>query len=367
MSEELLYRPCVRVSIYVSGAKVSHGSGTLVKGACGFFVATAYHCVFGDEDQYAYLGIESIVVEQQKTFNSKFYPISVIEVSGKNRTQDWVILKVNYDEGQEGFPSILASFSFRKDTLVSFTGFQASNQDEARPFNCRVLNGISNSEFRITLSGDEKFKAGTDDARGLSGSGAFFVTNEKLYLIGILKSVKGDDALNDDIKCCPMTDMISIIGIKSHEISTETVGDDWASAQFDALNTTDHRDLIEKLKAVNSSISEIRVKRYCRDLALGKLELSNIFERDLSALKYRIFEACQKEMVEFFDDKEIAELSNDDIKKLIALFTNRAIEIIRVKSKTYRYPIIDDDLMEKLVLDLINDCYLSFDKAGIYE
>ncbi|WP_439583249.1 trypsin-like serine protease [Dyadobacter bucti] len=367
MNEDLLYRLCVRVSIFVGGEKVSHGSGTLVKGGGGFFVVTAYHCVFGDNDQYAELGIGSIVVQQQKTFNSAFTQINVIEVTGKNRIQDWVLLKVNYDQGKESFPSIIAGCSFGKDMPVNFTGFQDRNKDEARPFNSRVLNGISNNEFRITLSGQDTFKGGTDDAKGLSGSGAFIIDRGKLYLIGILKSVKGDDALNNDIKCCPLTDMIASIGIESYEISTETFGDDWASEKFGVLNITDPRNLIEKLQAVNNTISGIRINRYCRDLALGKSELSNILDRDLSAIKYRVFEACQKELVEFVDKTEQTQLSNDDIKELIVSFTKKSIEIIEIKSKTHKYPSIDSDLMEKIVLDLINDCYLSFDEAGIYE
>ncbi|RZJ84241.1 MAG: hypothetical protein EOO20_21485 [Chryseobacterium sp.] len=94
--------------------------------------------------------------------------------------------------------------------------------------------------------------------------------------------------------------------------------------------------------------------------------MSNIDQRDLSAIKYRVFEECQTELIEFLDQHEDGQLSNDAIAEMIGRFTDRAIEIIKVKSKSYRYPVIDDDLMQKIVLDLINECYLSFDEEGIY-
>lgn len=366
MSEDLLNQPCVRVSIHIDGEKVSHGSGTLVKGANGFFVATAYHCVFGDNDQYLELGVNSIVIDTQKTFNSPFEQIAVIETAGSDKDEDWAVLKVEIDDVDEVFPVIMACETFKKDMPVSFTGFQMINQDEARSFKSRVLNGISWGEFRITLSEQDQFKGGADDARGLSGSGAFIINEDKLYLIGILKSVKGDEAANNDIKCCPMTKIIGIIGIESYDISTDTFGDDWGSEKFGTLAITDPRNLIEKIQAVNNTVSERRIKRYCRDLALGKSELSNILERDLSAIKYRVFEACQKELVEFIDRDNSGRLSNDEINNMISTFTQKAIEIIHIKSKSHKYPILDDDLMQKVVLDLINDCYLSFDEEGIY-
>ena len=366
MSEELLNWPCVRVSVFHNGKKVSHGSGTLVKGSCGFFVTTAYHCAFGDKDQFLELGIEAIIIETQKSFNSPFEKIPVIEVSDSCKADDFALLKVEFEDVGEVFPKIMACDTFKKDMPVSFTGFQSFNQEQGRSFKSRVLNGISNDEFRITLADQDRFKGGADDARGLSGSGAFIVDEGKLYLIGLLKSVHGDEAANNDIKCCPISKMAKKIGIGSFVIPTDTFGDDWGSEQFGALDVTDARNLIEKIQAVNSGISERKLKQYYRNLALGKSELSNILERDLSAIKYRVFEACQGELVDFIDKDNSGQLNDEQMIALIDRFTRKAIEIIEIKSKSYRYPIIDDDLMQKVVLDLINDCYLSFDERGIY-
>jgi hypothetical protein len=367
MNEELLNRPCVRVSVRVEGKTVNHGSGTLVKGSNGFFVVSAYHCLFGDNDQFVNFGIEFFAIERQEAFNSPFETVAITKLVLSDKLNDWAILKVDFDDADNSFPEILTSESFKLDTPVQFTGFQALNKEEARRFKSRVLNGITRNEFKITLAEQDNFQGGADDAKGLSGSGAFVINDGRLYLLGILKNVKGDEASNNDIKCCSMTNMIDIIGLVSVDISTDTFGDDWGSDMFVKLDISDVRNLEDKIRAVNSTISDRRISRLCRDLALGKAELSNLLDRDLSAIKYRIFEACQQELVDFVDQDNSGQLSNDQINLILDRFTQKAVDIIDVKSKSHKYPILDADLMRKVVLDLINDCYLSFDEEGIYE
>ncbi len=366
MSEQLLTKPCVRVSVIVNGKKLSHGSGTMIKGASGFFIVTAYHCVHLEDTNPEGLNLTNVAIERQDSFNSPFQQIICTELVAFDKNADWTLLKVNYNDIDSTYPDIMVCNNFKAETPIGFMGFQSINPDQARPFKGRVLNATSNNEFRITLSDQDSFKAGVDDAKGLSGSGAFIVNDGKLYLAGILKSVHGDEASNNDVKCCPMIDIAEKIGVSAFDISTETFGDVWGSDQFEIIEITDSRNLIEKIKAVNSSMSDRRIQRYCRDLALGKSELSNIDQRDLSAIKYRVFEECQTELIEFLDQNENGQMSNDEIAEMISRFTKRAIDIVKVKSQSYKYPVIDDDLMQKIVLDLINECYLSFDEEGIY-
>ncbi|AWG25587.1 hypothetical protein [Flavobacterium kingsejongi] len=54
------------------------------------------------------------------------------------------------------------------------------------------------------------------------------------------------------------------------------------------------------------------------------------------------------------------------INELIEKYTQKACLIIEEKSKDYSYPLKNKDLLKKIVLALINDCYLSFDEKGIY-
>ncbi|MDY3547430.1 hypothetical protein PG291_02285 [Riemerella anatipestifer] len=84
-------------------------------------------------------------------------------------------------------------------------------------------------------------------------------------------------------------------------------------------------------------------------------------------MKYRIFEVCQDELIEFCEINDTSkEIDMGLINQLIDKYTVRASSIIEEKSKDYYYPLRNKDLLKKVVLALINDCYLSFDEKGIY-
>lgn len=367
MTEEVLSDLCVRITIVINDKEVSYGTGTLVKGKEGFFVITAHHCIYGDESELGNVNIEEIIIEKQTAFNAPFNRIEIDEITASNPNDDWVIIKVKLQNEDRLHASVMVSNSFKINNPVHFSGFQFVNKEEHRSFKSRVLNEISGKEFRITLTEQDNFKGGADDAKGLSGSGAFILNDGKICLVGILKKVKGDEAFNNDIKCCAITDIANEIGLDFTDIDIDSSIDNWGSEQFSGIIITDVRDLMEKIKAVNSSFSQTRIDRLCRQLALGKSELANIFERDMSAIKYRIFEECQEVLENFVEKNTGTVLSKDQIEDLIGNFTKKGIEIIGVKSKRYIYPNLDDNLIRQIVLDLINECYLSFDKQGIYE
>jgi hypothetical protein len=361
-----LIRTTVRVRIIVEKQVISVGSGTLMKVPEGFVVLTAYHCVFGDEDQFLYNPISDICVESQAAFNGSFAGHTVTKVLAFNRDEDWALLAVDYQYQDTCFPPVVIAKNFKIETPVNFKGFQHIDPDHGRSFKAMVLDETANNEFRITLSRGDNFRGGADDAKGLSGSGAYIIADDKLYLIGILKSVNGDDAANNDIKCCPVSCIEGFLKEGMHDLRSDSSFDDWANRKFGEVVLSDPRDLIDKIKAVSPNISTVRIKKYCRELALGKEELGHLLERDLSALKYRIFEACQDDLIDFVEASGDSEMLAEDINLLLNIFTKKAAEILRIKSQKYKYPILDEDLLKKVVLDLINECYLSFDKEGIY-
>jgi hypothetical protein len=142
--------------------------------------------------------------------------------------------------------------------------------------------------------------------------------------------------------------------------------DDSASNSWDNLEQKDIRNFKDKLISVNSSIKNLRIEMYCREIASGKYELSNYSDRDISAMKYRVFEICQNELYEFCEENEKEELTTKEIKDLIEKFTNQAFNVIEERAKDYAYPIKNKDSLRKVVLALIDECYLSFDVKGIY-
>lgn len=367
MNEDVINKLCVRIILRINGDDVSLGTGTLLKGKDGFYVVTAHHCVFGDKNAYPDIELDHIIIQQQQAYNTPFdSPLEVIEITEANLDDDWAVIKVKYEDPNNLHPIIFACIKFKRSDEILFTGFQLMNGNESRSFKSTVQNAISGNEFRITLADKDTFKGGSDHAKGLSGSGAFLIDGTRMLLTGILKNVKGDVALNDDIKCCCMTKIAPLIGLEIFDAITDTSSDNFGSKKFGEIIITDKRNLMEKILAVNNDFSEVKMKRLRRQLALGKSELEIILERDMSAIKYRLFEECQEVLEDFVDKRIGTVMSTDEIEGLIKKFTDSGIKIIQVKSKMYNYPILDDDLMRKIILDLINECYLSFDKEGLY-
>jgi hypothetical protein len=139
-----------------------------------------------------------------------------------------------------------------------------------------------------------------------------------------------------------------------------------ASDEWGKTNPTDFRNITDKLKSACSTIKEIRIKKYCMDIASGQVELDRHSDRVISAMKYRIFEVCQNELIEFVENQESDDLTQTEIIALIEKYTNRAFEIIQDRSLDYSYPLKNRDILRKIVLALIDECYLSFDEEGIY-
>ena len=63
----------------------------------------------------------------------------------------------------------------------------------------------------------------------------------------------------------------------------------------------------------------------------------------------------------------VINLSGKDIEEIIEKYTDKAEYIIKERSKDYYYSGISNrDTLRKIVLDLIDECYLAFDEEGIY-
>lgn len=139
-----------------------------------------------------------------------------------------------------------------------------------------------------------------------------------------------------------------------------------ASDEYSELELQDFRNFSEKLLEVCPNTSEIRIKKFARDIASGQAELNKHSDRQISSLKYRVFEACQEELINFCENNSNKELDIQEIIRLIEEFTDISYSAIEERSKDYKYPLNNKESFKKIILTLINDCYLSFDEKGIY-
>lgn len=145
------------------------------------------------------------------------------------------------------------------------------------------------------------------------------------------------------------------------------LNDEVASDEYDNLEQKDIRNISDKLLDVCPTINKHRITKYSRDIASGEAELSKFSERQVRSMKYRVFEICQDELIEFCENHDTnGNIDFEKINQLLEKYSDKAYQIIEEKSKDYSYPLRNKDLLRKVVLALINDCYLSFDEKGIY-
>lgn len=216
MPTTLLEKCCARTHIENDdGDKINQGSGVLIKDNENYFLLTAQHCIYGKDDEYHDIDSSRIWVEIQDSFQSDFRRIVVKSIIDVNKNDDWVLLEIEDPNIDCDFMRISRGHNFIKDEDVWFIGYQSKNNERFRKFS-GTINHIAEvkKNFVITRkSGSFKHptEVGGDIAQGLSGGGVYIVRGNKLHLIGHMKSVVGEIALEDDIDCCPINCLDEIL------------------------------------------------------------------------------------------------------------------------------------------------------------
>ncbi|AWG25589.1 SMEK domain-containing protein [Flavobacterium kingsejongi] len=82
-----------------------------------------------------------------------------------------------------------------------------------------------------------------------------------------------------------------------------------ATKDYDNLEQKDIRNFSDKFIAVCPSINQFRLIKYSRDIASGEAELSKFSERQIRSMKYRIFEVCQEELIDFCEQNDMTNRS----------------------------------------------------------
>ena len=130
----------------------------------------------------------------------------------------------------------------------------------------------------------------------------------------------------------------------------------------------DIRNFKDKFLAICSDFSISKLNKYNRNLVEGKYEQTIYDERDISSLKFIVFDKCQDRLIDFYEKNQSKKnLDKNEVEELINLYIIDERQIIKDKQQVYKYPDVTDDFIKKLVFDLIDECFLSFDEKGIYD
>ena len=221
MSSPVINKYCVRIGILDEHDRViNQGSGIIIKKSNEYFVLSARHCLLNNNASLA--GIKQIQVERQQNYKDSFEKIVIESIVAVSVEQDWAILKI----AELAFAKTMADTNLgenlREGDLVFFRGYQGVNNKQPRTFDGQIIDTADN-EFKITLRAstfNQGGELGADIARGLSGSGVLLLRNDKIYLIGHLKSVVGQIALHNDIKCTPVGDWKNLVSPFSFDLKS---------------------------------------------------------------------------------------------------------------------------------------------------
>jgi hypothetical protein len=364
---------CARIHLLdEDGKKFNQGSGVIVFDNSQFFVVTADHCVFGDEGQYAGITPDRIWVDIQSSYDSAFRRVTVLSIHANHKEHDWVMLQTENPQIECDFPQILKAFNFVSDEKVRFCGYQNFNADQYRPWGAVVLT-VATTQFRISVIND-KFQQGGESgsmlAKGLSGSGVFISKNDKLYLIGFLKSVVGDIALNSDIDCCLLSnlqgnltdqffDMSDVNFIEQYvrEIDNNQAENDienWAMANVTYFDNLNRKASVlypaEKAKKISSS----RIVEFLwRSATLESLRKDNTeillqYERTAKVFENRVRETYTQDI----SDRQLAKVQ---LQKLEQDFAESIKSIFNDKSNY-----LNIDLARHKVTEWLMNCSFDF-------
>lgn len=128
---------------------------------------------------------------------------------------------------------------------------------------------------------------------------------------------------------------------------------------------TDTRNLRDKILSICPGFSKKQLEAMSLRVTHAMIERQS-YEEDRSALalRFQIYSACQMKLLEIQEEKQPERVKADVVKGLI----DQIDEIAKAKyhdcSKTYQYTIKSESSVSLMVLDLIENCFLSFDNGG---
>jgi len=340
--------------------KVNEGSGIVLKFEADkkCYILTAYHNIETSIENEENLELFSDNNERYNIIGEYFY----------DKKNDFALLEVDYIN--KNIPIVQYNNHILPDDKIIFMGYPDKGEGTRKDLSGKV-NEWNRTKTAIkvveeNMQGAFVVKEKTNEVIvGFSGSGIFKKDGQKLSLIGILKSLPEEDFDYKEISCVPIEKILEFIQYKN--LAKQTF-ENPIMAEWNKINHEDKRNLKDKLEDACPKIKGYRINQYIRQATLGKAEQLIYSEREISTIKYMIFDECQDELMSFIENnEEDNNLTFNKINNLLENYIKRAKKIIDDKRDEYKYGNFSDDIIKKIILDLIDTCYISFDEEGIYE
>lgn len=135
---------------------------------------------------------------------------------------------------------------------------------------------------------------------------------------------------------------------------------DPAYKAWQAIETTDIRNLTEKIVAVTPDYLPSSLKKLARRCALAKFE-GETFGKEYVSLRRRIFDVCETVLAEKIINNH--PLTSAMINDILAEMTERSLKMLANISRSFQYMIDDEETVRNAILSLFDECYLAFDEV----
>lgn len=244
---------------------------------------------------------------------------------------------------------------------------QYPNQDNRG--HLQTLNQQSISQLR-TFLGRITWKFGQDDEISLKKTVLDLIKTSPLHnvnhankeeIIFSLLMEKLDEKQNKTNlveKLVHSSDVKLIFKQAESELPGLVMDPAWQELERLQLEITDKRSLIDKIEAVAKDYPKNKFQHLARKACRSKKEQSDSNKTVLS-LKYRVFEACNDY---FFENDRKPNLTVNEVDSLFSDLFNESVESIDELKKDYHYSLSNKKLIEGIVLDLFDTCFLAFDE-----
>lgn len=285
MPRKFLNQCCVRTFINYNNELVNQGSGVIVMHDSRYYVLTAEHCINGEKDEFKGIKEDDIVVEYQDDYTSPFVKIKVLDITELDKGNDWALLEIEKPNIDCDFMKVNLGDNFILEEGIHFRGYQNYNNTAPRTWQGKIID-LADKEFIITIEGntlEQGGELGANLAKGLSGSGVYIIRASSIYLIGHLKQVIGEIALNNDIKCCKLTNLNTVLNKR----------------QYTDMGATDELDLWEK--ASEKLITDEDVKHW---IATNDEYFAKLLRKSKTLYPEEKAEAIARERILNFLDQE---------------------------------------------------------------
>lgn len=121
----------------------------------------------------------------------------------------------------------------------------------------------------------------------------------------------------------------------------------------------DKRNLHEKVSSVCSEVSVARIRMMARLACRSKNEQLN-GNKTFLALQYRVYEACEEHLC---SSSYSPPNSASDFEDLIRVLNSKALAAVNELKTDYTYSISNGETIKGIVMDLVDRCFIAFEKC----